>query len=122
MAATTAAAAATAGRPATIAAPSGPAAGSGQAAADDARRIPAQRGEIRRLMREHWDSEIAQGRIPNGAELNRAADKEPDYSLGKRYAAEWREELPVIGETAREISREMSGERAGGPVAAGAGL
>jgi hypothetical protein len=101
-----------------MAAPAGPAAGSRQAASDDARRIPAQRGEIRRLMREHWDCEIAQGRIPNGAELNRAADKEPDYSLGKRYAAEWRDELPGM---AGETSRETSGEWAGGPVAAGAG-
>jgi hypothetical protein len=64
-------------------------------------------------MREHWDSEITQGRIPNGAELNRAADKEPDYSLGKRYAAEWREELP-------ETDSGTSGEWAGGPVPAGA--
>ena len=44
-------------------------------------------------MRAHWDAEVAEGRIPTGAALNRAAGKDPNYSLGKRYAAAWRTEL-----------------------------
>ena len=44
-------------------------------------------------MRAHWDAEVAEGRIPTGAALNRAAGKDPNYSLGKRYAAAWRAEL-----------------------------
>ncbi len=45
------------------------------------------------VMREHWDAEVAAGRIPTGAALNRAAGKDANYSLGKRYAAAWRAEL-----------------------------
>lgn len=44
-------------------------------------------------MRAHWDAEVAEGRIPTGAALNRAAGKDPNYSLGKRYAAAWRAEF-----------------------------
>jgi hypothetical protein len=44
-------------------------------------------------MRDYWDTEVAQGRIPNGAKLNRAAGKDSGYSLGKRYAQEWRQEI-----------------------------
>jgi hypothetical protein len=51
------------------------------------------RGATQTRMRGHWDSEIAAGRIPTGAALNRAAGKHPNYSLGKRYAASWRAEL-----------------------------
>jgi len=44
-------------------------------------------------MRAHWDAEVAEGRIPTGAALNRAAGKDANYSLGKRYAAAWRAEF-----------------------------
>lgn len=79
---------------------------------DDAQKTPGQRGEVRRQMRGFWDTEIASGRIPNGAELNRAAGKESDYSLGKRYAAEWRKELP------QEMIREWHGESGASALAA----
>jgi hypothetical protein len=46
-------------------------------------------------MRECWDAEIAAGRVPTGADLNRAADKDPGYSLGRARAKEWRAELPA---------------------------
>jgi hypothetical protein len=47
-------------------------------------------GGLQATMRAHWDAEVAEGRIPTGAALNRAAGKDPNYSLGKRYAAAWR--------------------------------
>jgi hypothetical protein len=53
----------------------------------------AKRGASRQVMREYWESEIAEGRIPNGAQLNRVAGKDSGYSLGKRYAQEWRQEI-----------------------------
>jgi hypothetical protein len=61
-------------------------------------------------MRVHWDAEIAAGRIPNGAELNRAAGKAAKYSLGKRYVSEWRNELPA--EFAGNIPESEQGETA----------
>ena len=54
-------------------------------------------GATQSTMRAHWDAEVAEGRIPTGAALNRAAGKDRNYSLGKRYAAAWRAELD--GET-----------------------
>jgi hypothetical protein len=54
-----------------------------------------RRGETRAVMRDFWDREIAAGNVPTGAALNRAAGKDPGYSLGKKYAAEWREETPA---------------------------
>lgn len=72
--------------------------------AGDDGKTPGKRGEIRRVMRAYWDSEIAGNRIPNGADLNRSANKDPDYSLGKRYASEWRRELQV------EMVSGMAGE------------
>ena len=51
------------------------------------------RGATQARMRQHWDGEVMAGRIPTGAALNRAAGKDPNYSLGKRYAATWRAEL-----------------------------
>jgi hypothetical protein len=59
---------------------------------DDDAEMPARRGAVRAEMRAHWENEIAAGKIPNGAELNRAAGKSANYSLGKRYASEWRSE------------------------------
>lgn len=81
----------------------------------------APRGETQTAMRNHWDAQIAEGRIPSGADLNRAVDKDPKYSLGKKYARAWRQELPEqfvkaveAGrvEEAREIAAGFSaGER-----------
>jgi len=79
---------------------------------------PGKRGDIRRVMRVKWDSEIAENRIPNGADLNRAAGKDPDYSLGKRYAAEWRGELSQ--EMTSENVREWREDAGAGVLAAGA--
>ena len=62
-------------------------------AGDD--ETPARRGEVQDIMRAYWEKEIAAGRIPNGADLNRAAGKQPKYLLGKKRASEWRTELPA---------------------------
>lgn len=51
------------------------------------------RGEVQADMRTHWDARIAVGQIPTGADLNRAVGKDPKYSLGKRYAKDWRRQL-----------------------------
>lgn len=72
---------------------------------DDDAEMPARRGAVRAEMRAHWEKEIAAGNIPNGAELNRAAGKSANYSLGKRYASEWRNELPA------EITGEFTGDQ-----------
>jgi hypothetical protein len=45
------------------------------------------RGGAQARMRAHWDAQVAEGRIPTGAALNRAAGKDPNYSLGKRARA-----------------------------------
>lgn len=52
------------------------------------------RGESKVAMRRCWDARIAEGVIPSGGDLNRAVDKPAKYSLGKKYAKEWGEELP----------------------------
>jgi hypothetical protein len=57
-----------------------------------------KRGMFREQMRDFWDSEIEKGRIPSGADLNRAAGRDPGYSLGKKYARQWRAELPAPAE------------------------
>jgi hypothetical protein len=54
-----------------------------------------QRGGTAAAMRACWDTAIKTGRVPSGAELNEAAGKPRDYSLGKRYAQRWRQELPA---------------------------
>lgn len=54
-----------------------------------------KRGAKQAMMRAYWDAQIAAGNIPNGADLNRVTDDRPDYALGKRYASEWRNELPA---------------------------
>jgi uncharacterized protein DUF2637 len=46
------------------------------------------------VMRAYWDSEVAAGRTPTGADLTRAAGLSPDSSLGRQRAAKWRRELP----------------------------
>jgi len=48
----------------------------------------------RDLMREAWDAAIAAGKIPTGGDLNRAIGRPGTYSLGKKWAARWRAELP----------------------------
>ncbi len=45
------------------------------------------------IMREHWDAEVAQGRIPSGADLLRAAGVPETSSLGRQNAAKWRKEI-----------------------------
>ncbi|MEV4702163.1 hypothetical protein [Actinoplanes sp. NPDC049316] len=45
-------------------------------------------------MRRFWDSEIAQGRVPTGAELSRAAGVPPSTGLGRRKRREWEVDLP----------------------------
>jgi hypothetical protein len=45
-------------------------------------------------MRRFWDSEIAHGRIPSGAELSRAAGVPPSTGLGRRKRREWQADLP----------------------------
>lgn len=44
-------------------------------------------------MRRFWDSEIADGRIPTGAGLSRAAGVSPRTGLGRRKRREWVAEL-----------------------------
>lgn len=50
-------------------------------------------GGTQRAMRRHWEMMTASGTVPTGADLNRAVGKDPKYSLGKRYAGEWRAEI-----------------------------
>jgi hypothetical protein len=57
-------------------------------------KTPAKRGDKQTMMRAYWETETAAGNIPNGADLNRAAGNDPGASLGRRYASEWRDELP----------------------------
>ncbi|WP_203819923.1 hypothetical protein [Paractinoplanes ferrugineus] len=45
-------------------------------------------------MRRFWDSETAQGRVPTGAELSRAAGVPPSTGLGRRKRREWEADLP----------------------------
>lgn len=60
----------------------------------DGAKTTAKRGDKQTMMRAYWEKEIAAGNIPNGADLNRAAGNDPGASLGRRYASEWRDELP----------------------------
>ena len=57
------------------------------AADDDANRSAVA------AMRRFWDAEIAQGRIPTGAALSRAAGVPPTTGLGRRRRREWEAEL-----------------------------
>jgi len=75
---------------------------------DEDAETPVRRGAVRSEMRAYWEKEIAAGNFPNGADLNRAAGKPANYSLGKRYASEWRDQLPV------ERSQEITGDLQGG--------
>ncbi|HZM83876.1 MAG TPA: hypothetical protein VFC19_49800 [Candidatus Limnocylindrales bacterium] len=45
-------------------------------------------------MRRFWDREVANGRVPTGAELSRAAGVPPTTGLGRRKRREWESELP----------------------------
>jgi len=45
-------------------------------------------------MRRFWNSEVAQGRVPTGAELSRAARVPPRTGLGRRKRRAWESELP----------------------------
>jgi hypothetical protein len=45
-------------------------------------------------MRRFWDNEIAQRRMPTGAELSRAAGVPPTTGLGRRKRREWEADLP----------------------------
>jgi hypothetical protein len=66
---------------------------SGKDSGDDSEKP--KRGAKQAMMRAYWDAQIAAGNIPNGADLNRVTGDRPDYALGKRYASEWRNELPA---------------------------
>lgn len=81
----------------------------------------APRGEVQIKMRSHWDTCITVGQIPTGADLNRAASKDPKYSLGKKYARVWREELPAAFVEAVEDGRPDDAAEIARESAAGAG-
>lgn len=84
---------------------------------DNGEKQVGRRGQSRRIMRDFWDSEIAADRVPTGADLNRCAGKDPGYSLGKRYAAEWRREIdarPLTERTERQQSSVDGNDLAGG--------
>jgi hypothetical protein len=57
----------------------------GSAAEDDRSSVAA--------MRRFWNTEIAEGRVPTGAELSRAAGVPPSTGLGRRKRREWEAEL-----------------------------
>ena len=52
-----------------------------------------KRGTVEKAMRAEWDKAIAAGRIPTGGDLNRAAGKNSEYSLGKKHRRRWLIEL-----------------------------
>ncbi|HEX7164378.1 MAG TPA: hypothetical protein VF223_24435 [Trebonia sp.] len=83
---------------------------------------PARRGDYKTVMRTYWETEIATGNIPNGADLNRAAGKESNSSLGRRYASEWRNELPsgFTRKTTGNQQEETTQEESTSTVLAGA--
>ncbi|GIF98328.1 hypothetical protein [Catellatospora citrea] len=45
-------------------------------------------------MRRYWETETAQGRVPTGAELSRAAGVLPKTGLGRRKRRKWEAQLP----------------------------
>jgi hypothetical protein len=51
-------------------------------------------------MRRFWDHEVANGRVPTGAELSRAAGVPPNTGLGRRKRREWKAELEHATTTA----------------------
>ncbi len=59
-----------------------------------ASRADLKLSEVGAKMREEWDRQVAAGYLASGADLNEAAGKERGYSLGKKYAKEWRVKLP----------------------------
>ena len=56
-------------------------------------------------MRRFWDNEIAQGRVPTGAELSRAAGVPPTTGLGRRKRREWETDLPDYIKVAASAGR-----------------
>jgi hypothetical protein len=52
-----------------------------------------KRGPVEKAMRDEWDRAIADSRIPTGGDLNRAAGKPGEYSLGKKHRRRWLIEL-----------------------------
>jgi hypothetical protein len=83
---------------------------------------PAKRGDKQTMMRAYWEAEIATGNIPNGADLNRAAGNDPGASLGRRYASEWRDELPseFTGQITGDQQEDTTQEESTSTVLAGA--
>lgn len=76
---------------------------------DDETEMPARRGGTQAKMRTYWDERIAAGKIPNGSALNVEAGKLANYSLGKKYADQWRKELsPEFIERASRDQQEAS--------------
>ncbi len=85
---------------------------------------PARRGTTTRRgstgrdkARAHWDAEMANGRMPSGADLARIAGK--DESLGRRWRRDWENEAKTTGvgaagvaEAATEDRDEMDGRAA----------
>lgn len=59
-----------------------------------------QEGTRTAAMRVYWDAQIAQGVIPSGADLNRAAGVPHTSSLGRQRARVWVQELPAEAATA----------------------
>jgi hypothetical protein len=47
-----------------------------------------------RRMRAYWDTEVAEGRVPSGAELAKAGDVSP--ATGRRRRAAWEAELVTV--------------------------
>lgn len=74
-----------------------------------------QRGAAKRILRKFWDEQVAKGKIPTGGEMNAHIGKESGYSLGKRYAQEWRAELAADGGKGEDADDEPGGV----PAAAG---
>ncbi|WP_117214742.1 hypothetical protein [Allorhizocola rhizosphaerae] len=56
-------------------------------------------------MRRFWESEVAGGRVPTGAELSRAAGVPPTTGLGRRKRREWETELPEHFKAAAGLGR-----------------
>jgi Protein of unknown function (DUF2637) len=66
------------------------------------------------IMREHWDAEVAQGRIPSGADLLRAAGVPETSSLGRQNAAKWRKEIAAtVAQAAATVAAAELAEETG---------
>jgi len=58
-----------------------------------------------KTMRHFWDTQVATGRLPSGAELSRAAGLPPSTGLGRRKRREWTTELPEPLKAAAETDK-----------------